>query len=58
MKMRLHDANLLGRVAKEKPYSRMAEKYIRGAKEHRHWTKEEGKKMWWSSSAHQANPAS
>jgi hypothetical protein len=39
---RLRDAGLLGRVAKKKPYLRLANKNkrLRWAKEHRHWTKE------------------
>jgi hypothetical protein len=40
VKRRLWDAGLLGRVAKKKPYLRLANKNkrLRWAKEHRHWT--------------------
>ena len=42
MKRRLRDVGLLGRVAKIKPYLRLAnkKKILRWAKEHRHWTEE------------------
>jgi hypothetical protein len=42
LKRRLQDAGLLGRVAKKKPYLRLAnkKKRLRWAKEHRHWTVE------------------
>ena len=42
VKRRLRDAGLLGRVAKKKPYFRLAnkKKRLRWAKEHRHWTEE------------------
>ncbi|CDQ68723.1 unnamed protein product [Oncorhynchus mykiss] len=42
VKRRLRNAGLLGRVAKKKPYLRLANKnkIIRWAKEHRHWTEE------------------
>jgi hypothetical protein len=40
VKRRLQDADLLGRVAKKKPYLRLANKNkrFRWGKEHRHWT--------------------
>ena len=40
VKRRLQDAGLLGRVAKKKPYLRLANKRkrLRWVKEHRHWT--------------------
>uniref|UniRef100_A0A8C7M1P0 EPS8 signaling adaptor L2 n=1 Tax=Oncorhynchus kisutch TaxID=8019 RepID=A0A8C7M1P0_ONCKI len=43
VKRRLRDAGLLGRVAKRKPYLRLAnkKKRLRWAKEHRHWTEED-----------------
>ena len=43
----LWDAGLLGRVAKKKPYLRLANKRkrLRWAKEHRHWTEEDWKKV-------------
>ena len=42
VKRRLREAGLRGRVAKKKPYLRMAnkKKRLRWAKEHRHWTEE------------------
>ena len=42
MKRRLWDAGLLGRVAKKKPYLRLANKnkILRWAKEHRNWTED------------------
>ena len=42
VKRRLPDAGLLDRVAKKKPYLRLANKHLRlrWAKEHRHWTEE------------------
>jgi hypothetical protein len=42
VKRQLQDAGLLGRVAKKKPYLRLAnkKKRLRWAKEHRHWTEE------------------
>jgi hypothetical protein len=42
VKKRLRDAGLLGRVAKKKPYLRLAnkKKRLRWPKEHRHWTEE------------------
>jgi hypothetical protein len=42
VKRRLRDAGLLGRVAKKKPYLRLANKNkrLRRAKEPRHWTEE------------------
>ena len=42
----LWDAGLLGRMAKKKPYLRLANKRkrLRWAKEHRHWTEEDWKK--------------
>jgi hypothetical protein len=42
VKRRLRDAGLLDRVAKKKPYLRLAikNKILRWAKEHRHWTEE------------------
>ena len=42
VKMRLLDAGLLDRIAKKKPYLRLANKNkkLRLAKEHRHWTEE------------------
>ena len=44
VKRRLWDAGLLGRVAKKKPYLRLR---LRWAKEHRHWTEEDWKKVLW-----------
>ena len=40
VKRQLQDAGLLGRVAKIKPYLRLAnkKKRLRWSKEHRHWT--------------------
>ena len=48
VKRRLRDAGLLGRVAKKKPYFRLAnkKKRLRWAKEHRHWTEEDWKKVF------------
>ena len=50
VKRRLRDAGLLGRVAKKKPYLRLANKRkkLRWVKEHRHWTEEDWKKkvLW------------
>jgi hypothetical protein len=42
VKRRLRDAGLLGRVAKKKPYLRLAnkKKTLRWVNEHRHWTEE------------------
>ena len=42
VKRQLRDAGLLGRVAKKKPYLRLANKnkILRWAKVHRHWTEE------------------
>ena len=42
VKRQLWDASLLRRVAKKKPYLRLAnkKKILRYAKEHRHWTEE------------------
>jgi hypothetical protein len=42
VKRRLRDAGLLDRVAKKKPYLKLAnkKKRLRWAKEHRHWTEE------------------
>ena len=42
VKKGLRDAGLLGRVAKKKPYLRLANKNkrLRSAKEYRHWTEE------------------
>ena len=50
VKRRLRDAGLLGRVAKKKPYLRLANKNkrLRWAKEHRHWTEEDCKKVLWT----------
>uniref|UniRef100_A0AAY5K0X9 Paired domain-containing protein n=1 Tax=Esox lucius TaxID=8010 RepID=A0AAY5K0X9_ESOLU len=50
VKRRLQDAGLLGRVAKKKPYLRLAnkKKRLRWAKEHRHWTEEDWKKVLWT----------
>ena len=50
VKRRLWDAGLLGRVAKKKPYLRLANKRkrLRWAKEHRHWTEEDWKKVLWT----------
>ena len=50
VKRRLRDTGLLGRVAKKKPYLRRANKrkWLRWAKEHRHWTEEDWKKMLWT----------
>ena len=47
MKTQLRDAGLLGRVAKKKPNLRLAnkKKRLRWAKEHRHWTEEDWKKV-------------
>ena len=46
VKRRLRDSGLQGRVAKKKPYLRLANKRkrLRWAKEHRHWTEEDWKK--------------
>lgn len=46
VKSRLRDAGLQGRVAKKKPYLRLAykRKRLMWAKEHRHWTEEDLKK--------------
>ena len=48
VKRRLRDAGLLGRVVKKKPYFRLANKnkIFRWAKEHRHWTEEDWKKVF------------
>ena len=48
VKRRLWDAGLL--VAKKKPYLRLANKRkrLRWAKEHRHWTEEDWKKVLWT----------
>ena len=48
VKRRFRDAGLLGRVAKKKPYPRLANKRkrLRWAKEHRHWTEEDWKKCY------------
>ena len=50
VKRRLQDAGLHGRIAKKKPYLRLAnkKKRLRWAKEHRHWTLEEWKKVLWT----------
>ena len=50
VKRRLRDAGLLGRVAKKKPYLRLANKrkILRLAKEHRHWTEEDWKTVLWT----------
>ena len=50
VKRRLWDAGLLGRVAKKKPYLRLAnkKKALRWAKEHRYWTEEDWKKVLWT----------
>ena len=42
VKRRLRDSGLLGKVAKKKPYLRLAnkDKRLRWAKAHRHWTEE------------------
>jgi hypothetical protein len=50
VKRRLWDAGLLGRVAKKKPYLRLSnkKKRLRWAKEHRHWTKEDWKRVLWT----------
>ena len=51
VKRRLRDAGLLGRVAKKKPYLRLANKrkILRlRAKEHRHWIEEDWKKVLWT----------
>ena len=47
VKRRLHDAGLLGRVAKKRPYLRLANKSktLRWAKEHKHWTEEDWKSV-------------
>ena len=47
VKRRLRDAGLLGRVAKKKPYLRLANKNkrLRWAKEHRHWTEEDWRRL-------------
>jgi hypothetical protein len=47
VKRRLRDAGLLGGVAKKKPYLTLANKNkrFRWAKEHRHWTEEDWKKV-------------
>ena len=48
VKRRLRDAGLLGRVAKKKPYLRLANKrkILSWAKKHRHWTEEDWKKCY------------
>ena len=49
VKRRLQDAGLLGRVAKKKPYLRLANKRkrLRWTKEHKHWTERKiGKKCY------------
>jgi hypothetical protein len=50
VKRQLRDAGLLGRVAKKKPYLRLAnqKKRLRWANEHRHWTEEDWKKVLWT----------
>jgi hypothetical protein len=50
VKRLLQDAGLLGRVAKKKPYLRLAnkKKRLRWAKEHRQWTEEDCKKVLWT----------
>ncbi|KAL7844322.1 hypothetical protein SRHO_G00228610 [Serrasalmus rhombeus] len=50
VKRRLQDVGLQGRVAKKKPYLRLANKRKRliWAKEHRHWTEEDWKKVLWT----------
>ena len=50
VKRRLRDSGLQGRVAKKKPYLRLANKRkrLRWAKEHRHWTEEDWKKVLWT----------
>ena len=50
VKRRLQDTGLLGRMAKKKPYLRLANKRkrLRWAKEHRHWTDEDWKKVLWT----------
>ena len=50
VKRRLRDDGLLGRVAKKKPYLRLANKRkrLRWGKEHRHWTEEDWKKVSWT----------
>uniref|UniRef100_A0A3B1IXD5 Transposase Tc1-like domain-containing protein n=1 Tax=Astyanax mexicanus TaxID=7994 RepID=A0A3B1IXD5_ASTMX len=50
VKRRLLDFGLQGRVAKKKPYLRLANKRkrLRWAKEHRHWTEEDWKKVLWT----------
>ncbi|CAJ0600731.1 unnamed protein product [Cylicocyclus nassatus] len=50
VKRRLRDFGLQGRVAKKKPYLRLANKRkrLRWAKEHRHWTEEDWKKVLWT----------
>jgi hypothetical protein len=42
MKRKLRNAGIVGRVAKNKPYLRLANenKILRWAKEHTHWTEE------------------
>ena len=48
VKRRLWDAGLQGRLAKKKPYLRLANKRkgVIWAKEHRHWTEEDWKKCY------------
>lgn len=50
VKRRLRDSGVTGRVAKKKPYLRLANKRkrLRWAKEHRHWTEEDWKKVLWT----------
>ncbi|XP_073491836.1 uncharacterized protein [Aquarana catesbeiana] len=50
VKRRLRDFGLQGRVAKKKPYLRLANKRkrLRWAKEHRQWTEEDWKKVLWT----------
>ena len=47
VKRRLQDSGLHGRIAKKKPYLRLAnkKKRLRWAKEHRHWTLKDWKKV-------------
>ena len=47
VKRQLRDAGILGRVAKKKTYLRLAneKKRIRWAKDQRHWTEEDWKKV-------------
>lgn len=50
VKRQLQDAGLHGRIAKKKPYLRLTnkKKKLRWEKEHRHWTLQECKNVFWT----------